>query len=225
MTFKNRLPGDESDNHPAILAPEKHPFLAELKKNYGLIIGLVLVGLYFYWDNLPRPLPTPTESAVSVMKIMPLPKKMADFTVNNANDEQLDLDSFYGRLRLIAFYRSECEECWPTLRALDDLNFIMQGKIDVIPVALRTFASQQRNQIQRNYGRENIETLKIFNIDQKVGQSFVGPEPLPVVFLLDKDGNVVALTSGPAGWQMPDVIDFLTPLVEDKYIFPKFRKK
>jgi len=204
---------------------EKNILIAEIKKNSFVIVLLFAVAGYIYWNNLPRSMPMPTFSAVPGMKISPLPQKLTDLTMIDGDNNKVTLGNFYGRPKIVAFYRLDCIECGPTLRTLDELNVLMQGKVDIIPIALTVFASKQSEQIRRFYKAESIKSLKAYNLDQMVGGSFVGSDSLPKVILLDKDDNVVSYTAGPSGWHLPDVVEFITPLIENRYVFPKFRKK
>lgn len=213
------------EQDPDIPPPPKNKFLAEIKKNLFLILALIAVAGYFYWDNLPKPMPLPTISAAQNIKYAPQPARLSNVAFNDARDRDVTLGDFYGKPKIMVFYRSECVECWPVMRSVDFMNLKFNGTIDVLPIALTAFPKEQTNQISRNYKLQGVKSLKMYNLLERDGNLIVGSNRLPLVLLLDRDGNLVGHTSGAVNWDVPEIEGLIQTLIAGQYVFPDFRKK
>lgn len=119
-----------------------------------------------------------------------------EFSGTTAAGRRVSLSELRGRVVLLTFWASWCQECRPEMPAFEQLHrdFTEQG-LTVLGVNVR----EGTRAIQR-YARELGLTFPlVLDSDGEIRASY-GVIGLPTTFLIGRDGRTVALAVGPREW-------------------------
>lgn len=118
------------------------------------------------------------------------------FRSRTANGQMVSLSDLRGRVVLLTFWASWCQECRPEMPAFEQLHrdFIAQG-LSVLGVNVR-----EGTQAIESYARELGLTFPlVLDSNGEIRRSY-GVIGLPTTFLIGRDGRTVALAIGPREW-------------------------
>ena len=164
------------------------------KKSFVLILAafvILLVGaglLYNKFGDMPMP---GTVAQTEEHETVPAP----DFTVIDADGNQVHLSDFLGKPVVMNFWASWCGPCKSEMPAFDQLSAELEGEVVFMMINAT------------DGGRETVDTAKAFV--EESGYSFpvyfdtmyeanylYGVNALPTTFFIDAEGNAVGYTSG-----------------------------
>lgn len=169
-------------------------------------------GLGFYRSSkLPGPIDSAvSEPAISSMtnfkfKIHERPKAIAPLVFADAAGNRRTLDDFHGKLILLNIWATWCPPCREEMPTLDRLQATLGGP-DFAVVALSIDAGESGLALVRRFYREaGVQHLPIYidSIGEAAGK--LGSVGLPTTLLIDRDGQEIGRTVGPASWDSPEV--------------------
>jgi peroxiredoxin len=142
-----------------------------------------------------EPLPKGILEALSLSGY-PATMNPPEFSGLTAAGRRVSLSDLRGRVVLLNFWASWCQECRPEMPAFEQLHrdFTGQG-LTVLGVNIR----EGRQAIQ-SYGKELGLTFPlVLDSDGEIRRSY-GVIGLPTTFLIGRDGRTVALAVGPREW-------------------------
>ena len=118
------------------------------------------------------------------------------FRSRTANGQMVSLSDLRGRVVLLTFWASWCQECRPEMPAFEQLHrdFTALG-LTVLGVNVR-----EGTQAIESYARELGLTFPlVLDSNGEIRRSY-GVIGLPTTFLIGRDGRTVALAVGPREW-------------------------
>ncbi len=118
------------------------------------------------------------------------------FRSRTAKGQMVSLADLRGRVVLLTFWASWCQECRPEMPAFEQLHrdFTAQG-LTVLGVNVR-----EGTQVIQRYARELGLTFPLVLDSQGEIQASYGVIGLPTTFLIGRDGRTVGLAVGPREW-------------------------
>lgn len=141
---------------------------------------------------------TEVKSLLEALQLSAYPAGMTppEFSGMTAAGRRVSLSSLRGRVVLLNFWATWCQECRPEMPAFEGLHrdFTAQG-LTVLGINVR-----EGKQAVQNYAKELGLTFP-FLLDSKgeIHASY-GVIGLPTTFLIGRDGRTVALAVGPREW-------------------------
>lgn len=131
-----------------------------------------------------------------------------DFTLTDMSGRQLSLRQFRGQKVLIAFWASWCPPCRAEMASLQRLHD--NPAVDNLTV-LAVNAGETPEQIASFVARQQLSLPVLLDADNNLQQRY-GVYQLPLAFLLDKQGRIVARHLGVRDWSSAETIAELNRL-------------
>lgn len=172
--------------------------LFSVAASFGLLV-LLFAGIYFSGCRRDAALP---ETGATVGELAP------DVSLLDMDGRPLALSQFRGQKVLLAFWASWCPPCqteMATLQRLHDNSAVRNLQILAINVG------ETKRQIASFVARRQL-TFPILIDNQGVARQRYGVNQLPVVFLVDDQGRIIARHLGLRDWNSRDVITELNRL-------------
>lgn len=137
--------------------------------------------------------------------------KPPDFGGRTAEGGTVSLAGLRGRVVLLTFWATWCQECRPEMPVFEQLHreFAIQG-FTVVGVNIR----EGRRAIQQ-YARELGLTFPLILDPSGAIQVSYGVIGLPTTFLIGRDGRAVALAIGPRDWGTAQVRALIQALLAE----------
>jgi len=123
--------------------------------------------------------------------------KPPEFKGITADSRTISLDSLRGKVVLLNFWATWCQECRPEMPMFERLHreFTKQG-LSVVGINAR-----EGTQAIREYAKELRLTFPLVLDPKGEINAAYGIIGLPATFLIGRDGRAVARTVGPRDWQ------------------------
>ncbi len=137
--------------------------------------------------------------------------KSPDFGGRTAEGGTVSLAGLQGRVVLLTFWATWCQECRPEMQVFEQLHreFAVQG-FTVLGINVR----EGRRAIQQ-YARELGLTFPLVLDASGAIQVSYGVIGLPTTFLIGRDGRAVALAIGPRDWSTAQVRALIEALLAE----------
>jgi len=115
-----------------------------------------------------------------------------EFSLPDINGQKLDLASFRGRIVLLDFWATWCAPCRTEIPHFVDLQnkYGPQG-LQIIGISLDDSAKP----VQKFYAEQKMN-YPVAVGDDKLAEAYGGVLGLPVAFLIDRDGRIIAKHTG-----------------------------
>lgn len=163
-----------------------------------VVLGLVLLALVLALEA-PRPRLESPQPADEVPNF--------SFTLNGRPQELRDLR---GQVVVLNFWASWCPPCVEEMPSLERLHRRLQGRgvlvlgisVDEDPAAYDTFL------------RSNNITFPNYRDPEKRISTLYGTFMYPETYIIDRQGRLVRKIIGPLQWDDPQVVEFLTRVLE-----------
>lgn len=125
-----------------------------------------------------------------------------DFTLTDMSGRQLSLRQFRGRKVLIAFWASWCPPCRAEMASLQRLHD--SPAVDNLTV-LAVNSGETQAQIAAFVTRQQLSLPVLIDADNDLQQRY-GVYQLPLAFLVDSQGRIVARHLGVRDWSSAEII-------------------
>jgi peroxiredoxin len=114
------------------------------------------------------------------------------FSLPDANRQQHDLQDYRGKIVVVEIMRSDCPNCRPFAKKLEQIKTLYAGKVAVLAI---TNPPDSPQSVAKFVADERLTYPVLFDCGQ-VAYSYVRPNPLrpsiniPHLYLVDRDGIV-----------------------------------
>ncbi|UCG77728.1 MAG: TlpA family protein disulfide reductase [Nitrospirota bacterium] len=132
-----------------------------------------------------------------------------DFKLRNLNGSQISLSSFKGKVVLLEFWATWCPPCRTSVPDLNELQRKFVGK----DFKLLTISVDDGRNVSDKLVEFNTDYGVIYSvlIDDDLTSRLYGITSIPVIFLLDKDHNIVKKYTG----YSPGLTDEISQHIEE----------
>jgi len=138
--------------------------------------------------------------------------KMApsSFFQNNQGKRQT-LENYRGNIIILAFWDLSCKPCLLEMPLLNRLQKKFKNKnVIILPISQNVLAMSQIRSFYRRYKLKDLNY--IIDSDNFTGSSF-GVKAIPTSFIINKQGQLVAQTTGLIDWLSSDNVNFIEELI------------
>lgn len=134
-----------------------------------------------------------------------------DARFRDADDREVALSEFRGRVVLLNFWATWCAPCVKEMPSLDRAQAVLAPQVKVIALSLD--AASSRPKVAPFYKSQQINHLGIhFDIGRKAFQAF-NVIVLPTTVLIGPDGREIGRVQGEADWDSPDALALIRRVV------------
>jgi len=162
--------------------------------------------------------PVPSRAAAVDFKAIPRLQELKDrpaapdFTLPAPDGRKVSLRNFHGKVVFLNFWATWCESCREEMPSMERLYREFRGKgLEIVAVNVKD---------KRRDALAFVKELKLsypilMDPEGEVGLLY-GAFGLPVTYLIDRKGIVLARLWGPADWNSPAARNLFRALVEQK---------
>jgi len=151
----------------------------------------------------------PPKNFIFVDKGAPL----AEITFDDVEGQARKLADFKGKILLVNIWATWCGPCRTEMPALDRLQARLGGPdFEVIPVSI----DRGMEAIRKFYGDIGIRNLAMYIESSSQVLRRTRALGLPTTLLIDRDGQEIGRVIGPAEWDAPEIIQFLSSFIQNK---------
>lgn len=135
-----------------------------------------------------------------------------DFTLPDPSGRKLSLKDYRGKVVFLAFWATWCEFCREEVPAMQGLYREFKDKgLEIVGVNIKDKREDALAFIKKN----KISYPIMMDPEGDVG-SLYGAYATPTVYLIDRNGIVLARMWGPAGWGSPAARKLIAEIVQQK---------
>ncbi len=135
-----------------------------------------------------------------------------DFTLPDPEGKKHSIKDYRGKVVFLAFWASWCEFCREELPAVERLYREFKPKgLEVVAVAIK----DKREDTLAFVRKSKLSYPILLDPEGEVGLLY-GAFGTPAIYLIDRNGAVLARLWGPAGWYSPEARKLIAALVEQK---------
>ena len=135
-----------------------------------------------------------------------------DFTLPNADGRKVSLKDFRGKVVFLNFWATWCESCREEMPSMERLYQEFKGKgLEIVAVNVQ----EKRPAALAFYRKLQLTYPVVLDSEGEVGLLY-GAFGLPVTYLIDRKGTLLARLWGPADWYSPAARNLIKTLVEQK---------
>jgi peroxiredoxin len=135
-----------------------------------------------------------------------------DFTLPDAGGKKRSLKDYRGKVVFLAFWATWCPFCREEIPAMESVYKDYKGKgLEIVAVSIK-----DKREDTLAFVKKNKLTYPILMDPEGDIGSLYGAYATPTVYLIDRNGQVLARMWGPAGWGSPASRKLIAQLVEQK---------
>ena len=135
-----------------------------------------------------------------------------DFTLPGPDGRKRSLTDYRGKVVFLNFWASWCESCRDEMPSMERLYREFKGKgLEIVAVNVK----DKRPDALAFVKELKLHYLVLMDPEGEVGLLY-GAFGLPVTYLIDRKGVVLARLWGPADWYSPAARKLITALVDQK---------
>ena len=165
-----------------------------------------------------RALAQPAKSHVSVDALLksislskPAMSGAPDFNLLDVNGIPVSLSGYRGKLVLLNFWATWCGPCRDEMPSMEQLNRNFGGQgFAVLAINQREHAAL----VNRFMGTHGLNFTALLDTTGRVA-GYYRVYGIPVSYLIDANGDIVGMKSGPMDWASPRVVEALRQLIGD----------
>lgn len=152
----------------------------------------------------------PIVVAAAEMEAYPVSLKGPAFRLANLQGRMRGKEEFRGRVVLLNFWASWCPPCREEFPSLERLQAQLGGK-DFTVLAVSVADSQDG--VMRFLGNRNAPFEVLLDSDGQLARAY-RVAGVPVTYLLDREGRLLAGKTGPHRWDDPAMVELIRHTVE-----------
>jgi len=174
---------------------------------YALLAALLAVPAAFAAEKV-------TEADFKAVGLAPLPQgtQSVDFTLSDPGGKKVSLSSFKGKVVLLNFWATWCPPCRGEMPSMERLYQKLKAKGLVI---LAVDLQEEAKTVQKFVKEKKITFPILLDTDGRVGTTY-GARSIPTSYIIGRDGSALGGIVGGREWDTPELIAFLTRLLELK---------
>jgi len=135
-----------------------------------------------------------------------------DFTLPDPGGRKMSLKDYRGKVVFLNFWATWCEFCREELPAMERLYREFKGKgLEVVAVNIKDKREDALAFIKKN----KLSFPVVMDPEGEIGLLY-GAYATPTVYLIDRNGTVLARMWGPAGWYSPAARKLIGEIVDQK---------
>jgi DsbE subfamily thiol:disulfide oxidoreductase len=135
-----------------------------------------------------------------------------DFTLLNPDGKKVSLKDFRGKVVFLNFWATWCEGCREEMPSMERLYKDFKGKgLEIVAVNVK----EQRPAALAFYKKLQLTYPVLLDPEGEVGLLY-GAFGLPVTYLIDRKGTLLARLWGPADWNSPGARNLFKTLLEQQ---------
>lgn len=192
--------------------PQKTGFLAELGRNWVLVV-LILAGAgYGAYMLRPPPPPPPLDGISQSLRIFEDPRSIRTLNMRTERGDSVTVSSYYGRPKLLFVYDLGCETCWSSMLTLDAVEPIIGQNVDILPVAIIQDATEGGRLVRRYYEERGLSNLRVMYAAQNDALSFNLTTAAPIIHIISADDELLAEALTAGDWRDEQTLQYLEEL-------------
>ena len=135
-----------------------------------------------------------------------------DFTLPDPGGEKISLKDYRGKVVFLNFWATWCEFCREELPAMERLYREFKGKgLEIVAVNIKDKREDALAFVRKN----KLSFPILMDPEGEIGLLY-GAYATPTVYLIDRNGAVLARMWGPAGWYSPAARKLIGEIVQQK---------
>jgi len=139
------------------------------------------------------------------------PKPVAAVTFEDAQGRGRSLAGFKGKVVLLNIWATWCVPCRREMPALDRLQENLGSpEFEVVPVSIDRGGIET---VRKFYAEIGVHNVGIYIDSSGRVLPALGTVGLPTTLLIDRAGREIGRIVGPAEWDAPEIVAFLTPII------------
>ncbi len=163
---------------------------------------------------LAAPLPAAAAEAPQSFAVLDTPAAVPGISFADAAGQPKTLTVYSGKVVLLNVWATWCAPCRKEMPTLDRLQAKLGGP-DFEVVALSM--DRKGPDVVKKFFAETGVTHLALNIDTSAKAMFtLGAVGLPMTLLIDRQGKEIGRLVGPAEWDAPDMVDFISARIAAK---------
>jgi thiol-disulfide isomerase/thioredoxin len=141
------------------------------------------------------------------------PRPVAAIHFDNGERQPQTLADFKGKVVLLNIWATWCVPCRKEMPALDRLQATLGGSsFEVIPVSIDRGGIET---VRKFYTEIGVHNVRIYIDSSGKVLPALAVVGLPTTLLIDRAGREIGRIVGPAEWDAPEMVGFLTPIIEE----------
>jgi thiol-disulfide isomerase/thioredoxin len=152
----------------------------------------------------------PPKNFVFVGRSTPVP----EINFDDAEGRAHKLADFDGKVLLVNIWATWCGPCRTEMPALDRLQAQLGGPdFEVIPISIDRGGMEA---IRKFYSEIGVRNLAMYTDSSGQVLRQTRALGLPTTLLIDRSGQEIGRVIGPAEWDTPEIIEFLSSFIQNK---------
>lgn len=176
---------------------------------------VILLAAVFFWGGALHAgalRAAPDYSAVPKLEAVADHPAAPDFTLVDPDGKKVSLKDFRGKVVFVNFWATWCEYCRDEMPAMQRLYQEFRGKgFEIVGVNVK----DKRADAMAFVKKVRVTYPIVLDPEGEVGLLY-GAFGLPLSYLIDRKGTVLARLFGPADWYSPGARQLIKTLVEEK---------
>lgn len=186
------------------------------EKQFGVVSRgqLMLAVVFFLAGGLLHAQPAGAPDYKAIPKLQELKDlgPAPDFTLTNPDGRKVSLKDFRGKVVFLNFWATWCESCRDEMPSMERLYREFKGKgLEIVAVNIK----ETRPDALAFYRKLKLTYPVVLDSEGEVGLLY-GAFGLPVTYLIDRKGTLLARLWGPADWYSPGARKLIGELVQQK---------
>src|SRR6187551_705419 len=187
--------------------------LARCERRFGAFPRrpAILLAAVFFWSgalHADAPRAAPDYSAVPKLEAVADHPAAPDFTLINPDGKKVSLKDFRGKVVFLNFWATWCEYCRDEMPAMQRLYQEFRGKgLEIVGVNVK----DKRADAMAFVRKVQVTYPIVLDPEGEVGLLY-GAFGLPLTYLVDRKGAVLARLFGPADWYSPQARQLIKTL-------------
>jgi peroxiredoxin len=166
---------------------------------------------FFLWGQTVMAAPAASLVQAAGLRAIDEPRPAAEFELPSLNGQVLRLQDQRGKVVLLNFWATWCPPCVQEMPLLDQLSQVLRQQPFVVwAVALK----EGRDKVVPFMDTHRLQFPALLDTDGAVSARY-GVRGLPMTYLIDCHGNVVAQAIGPREWTGETVRTLLMALLSE----------
>ena len=135
-----------------------------------------------------------------------------DFTLPDASGKKRSLKDYRGKVVFLAFWATWCPYCREEIPAMESVYKEYKGKgLEIVAVSIKDKPEDTLAFVKKN----KLSYPVLMDPEGDIG-SLYGAYATPTVYILDRNGHVLARMWGPGGWGSPASRKLIGEIVSQK---------
>jgi DsbE subfamily thiol:disulfide oxidoreductase len=175
----------------------------------------ILLAAVFFWSGAvyaEAVRAAPNYGAIRGLEAVKDQQPAPEFTLANPDGRKVSLKDFRGKVVFLNFWATWCEYCREEMPAMERLYQEFRGKgLEIVGVNVK----DKRSDALAFVKKLRVTYPIVLDPDGQVGLLY-GAFGMPLSYLIDRNGTVLARLFGPADWYSPEARALIKTLVEQQ---------